>query len=82
VLVFIDNLEMTNSANTHAPVKSNAVKNHFYEDCSEDDLKMENRMDGGLDSALKLHSHGPLLLTRTAMLAMGGQMTAELCVNT
>jgi hypothetical protein len=42
-LVFMDNLEMTNSANTHVPVKSNAVKKHFYKNCSEDDLKMVNQ---------------------------------------
>jgi hypothetical protein len=42
VLVFMDNLEMMNSVNTHILVKSNAVKKHFYENCGEDDLKMVN----------------------------------------
>jgi hypothetical protein len=49
VLVFMDNLEIMNSVNTHVPVKSNAMKKHFCDNCSEDDLKMVNRMDGRLD---------------------------------
>ena len=40
VLALMDNLEMTNSVNAHVPIKSNTVKKHFYENCSEDDLKM------------------------------------------
>jgi methyl coenzyme M reductase subunit D len=71
LLVFMDNLEMTNSAASHVAVKSNAVKKHFHENCSEDDLKMVNRVEGRLDSALKLHSHCPLVLTRNSDVGNG-----------
>jgi hypothetical protein len=62
---------MTNGTNAHAPVKSNAVKKHFYENCSEDDLIMENRMDGGLNSVLKLHFHCPLMMTKNSEVGNG-----------
>ena len=64
VMVFMDNLQMSDSVKTMTAVKSNAIKKHFYQNCAEDDLKMVNRMDGRLDLVLKLYTHCPLMLTR------------------
>jgi hypothetical protein len=71
VFVFMDNLEMTNSANSRALVQSNAVKKHFYEICSEDDLKMINRIEGRLDSVLKWCSSCLLMSTRNTDVGNG-----------
>ena len=64
VMVFMDDLFMSDSAKTMVPVKSNALKAFFYQNCAEDDLRMTNKMEGRLDSVLKLYPYCPLMHTR------------------
>ena len=70
-VVFMDELHMTDSNKTPAPVQSNAVKKHFYENCSESDCNHRSKGRGRVDPMLKLYVNAPVMLTQNSDVANG-----------
>lgn len=70
LIIFMDTLEMKNSAKTLFPIKSNAVKKHFYENCAENDCTLGDRR-GRVDPMLKLYYDCPLMLTNNTDVEKG-----------
>lgn len=62
-IIFMDSLVMENSAKTYTAVKSNLVKRHFYENCSEDTCNYGKAARQRVDPALKLYPGCPMMLT-------------------
>ena len=66
VVVLMDNLEMTNSKKTHAPVKSNRMKRFFCENCGENDCTVPRNARGRVDPVLKLCPGCPMMHTKNS----------------
>ena len=61
-MIFMDSLCMETSVGTLTAIKSNMVKRHFYENCSEDFCKIQGKK-GRVDPCLKLYPGCPMMLT-------------------
>ncbi len=63
IMIFMDSLEMCDSAQTYVRVDSNEVKSYFYSHCGEDACKTGDMTSGRVDPVLKLFPECPLMLT-------------------
>ena len=61
IVVFMDEMQMTNSTKTYVSVVSNKVKKWIYQNVGESDCKVSDR--GRVDPSLKLYPYAPLMLT-------------------
>jgi hypothetical protein len=64
IILFMDSLEMSDSAKTYVRVTSNDVKSYFYCHCGEDACKTADMTSGRVDPVLKLFPACPLMLVR------------------
>ena len=62
-VILMDNLQMQTSGKSYTPVKSNLVKRHFYENCSEDTCNFGKNVRQRVDPVLKLYPGCPMMLT-------------------
>jgi len=87
-VIFMDDLQMENEAKVLTAVKSNAVKKHFYQNCSEDACNCDDGdfLQGGrVDPVLKLYPDCPMMLTANKDVPNGqanGSRVRVVSVNT
>lgn len=62
-IILMDTLVMQTSAKSYTAVKSNLVKRHFYENCSEDTCNFGKSNRQRVDPTLKLYPGCPMMLT-------------------
>jgi hypothetical protein len=70
-LVFMDNIEIRDTAKTFVNVKSNSVLKWFYSNCGENACKIPDKAAGRVDPCLKLYCNCPLMLTLNADVMSG-----------
>ena len=70
-LIFMDELYSKNSSQVWVPIMSNAVKRYFYENCNEDDCKVNSKARGRVDPCLKVYCDCPMMHTQNSSVADG-----------
>ncbi len=80
-VIFMDDLEMTNSKKSYVPIKSNQLKRHFFEHCSENDCKMSKSSRGRVDNMLKLYPNCPVMFTKNEDVLNGQANGSRLTVQ-
>ena len=71
IMIFMDELECWNSQKQYVPVRSNCVKKHFYEKCSEEDCSKNNENKARVDPVIKAYINAPFMMTKNCDVGNG-----------